>query len=658
MKCLINGTGIEEGMYPLTCEIPAGLLSLKKGGKAGENTILDRLLQELETFGEVEEYVLAICERYEKAYKSWMEQHLLKEKMNLVVFPENTEEKALIKLCLGEEQPSDWLVLPHNAAFYVNHVLEDWKNRDAAISCVLCCGNEKKSYELPVFLLKKGKFSVDSQSMGKIYTHRPEKLTKTLRDYEQLVVGNGGPRIYPEFSIQAYTQERYGNYYISNIHMENTIPGKGATFAYIRLHNGSEMDLTPENTRIGYHLWLEQTYEDSFQVDKIPVDGKEPVVLPWMIKAGEAMDIPVAIEASGIYGKYYLQFDIEVNGEWQAKKEYFCFPCVSFINETLGLYNGAALSTMKKVHLTGVPESANAGEQLEAEAARQFVGQMLPEHTILEYPVGQLEDFWNGGAKLLNKEDRMIPYTSGVLGSLAAMGEENFRRRTASLAIHPKFLVPFIVPPQHMAFPETEEGREQLGHSVAAYKGVNYYVLGGNEKDYKFIRKNFCRSNLGKAPRLSFGMDAPELTADGDDFTVVVCGRSVEGFLDTAFKVIDENGYHRMFLNLDYNAYQPGAWFGPESRRFLIDFCYKTIGATRAVVTDTVYGLSFALMCHRPCVVLDCAEEREWFRERSDVLFIDSVEQLEEACKTVLWKEGQGPLPASMYKDLERFLTL
>lgn len=660
MKCLINGTGIEEGMYPLTCEIPAGLFSLKKGGKAGENTILDRLIQELEASGEVEGYLLATCERYEKAYESWLEKHSVKEKIKLVIFPENTEEKTLIKACLGaEEQQSDWLVLPHNGAFYVNHILEQWKSREKEESCVVCCGNENTGYELPVFLLKSGKLPEDSQSMGKVYTRRPEKLITNLPDYEYLVACAGGPRIYPEFSIQAYTQERYGNYYISNIHMENTIPGKSSTFAYIRLHNGSEKDLTPGNARIGYRLWLEQTYENSFQVDKIPMAEKEPVALPERIKAGEAVEIPVVIEAPGIYGKYYLQFDLEVNGEWQAKEEeYFCFPCVSFINEASGPFTGAMLATMKKVHLTGVPESANAGEQLEAEAARRFAARILPEHIIQEYSVSRLEDFWNGGGKLLNKDDRIIPYTSGVLGAPAAMGEENFRRRTAPLAIHPKFLVPFVVPPQHMAFPETEDGKEQLGHSAAAYMGANYFVLGGNEEDYSFIRENFCRSNMGKAPRLSFGMDAPELMADGDDFTVVVCGGSKEGFLDSAFKAIDENGYHRMFLNLDYNAYQPGAWFGPESRRFLIDFCYKTIGATKAVVTDTVYGLSFALMCHRPCVVLGCTEEREWFRARSDIFFVDNMEQLEDACKAALKEKGQGPLPASMYADMERFLTL
>lgn len=660
MKCLINGTGIEEGLYPLTCEMPTGLLSLEKGGKTGKKTILDDLMAEVEECGPAEGYLIATCEKYEKAYDKWREQHPLKEKIRLVLSEENMDEIGLIKAWIKEEETGfDWLVVPHNGAFHLKYALEEWKNRNTDTSCVLCCGNEINHYELPVFFLKNGRLPQNMQTIGKVFARRPEKLLKTLPEYERLVAKTGEPQIYPEFSIQAYTQERYGSYYISNIRMENTISGGGETFAYIRVHNGSESELTPESTRIGYRLWLEQTYENSFQVDKIPMPPQDPAPLPVAIKAGQAIEIPVRVEAPVTYGKYYLQFDLEIDGVWQTEQlDYFCFPCVSFIGEVAGAYNGATLAAMKKVYLTGTPESANAGEQLEAEAAKQFIKRVLPEHYIMEYSSSQLEGFWNGCGKLLNRDDRMIPYTSGVLGAPEYMGEEHLRRRTAPLAIHPKFLVPFVIPPQHMAFPDTEEGKEQLGHSTAAYMGGNYFVLGGNENDYCFLREHFQRSNLGKAPRLSFGMDAPELEADGDDFTVVVCGGSKEGFLDSAFKAIDENGYHRMFLNLDYNAYQPGAWFGPESRRFLLDFCYRTIGPTRAVVTDTVYGLSFALMCHRPCVVLGCQEEKEWFRERSDIIFVEKAEQLEEACMAVLKQKGQGPLAASAYADMERFLTL
>ena len=655
MKCLINGTGIEEGLYPLTCEMPAGLLTVEKNSKMGERTILDRFIEEMEEDGQTEEYLVVSCEKYVGAYEAWREKQLLKDKIQVVLSGENRKHADLIKEFI-QNQEDDWLVMPHNAAFSMLNVVEEWRNQAAEDSCVLCCGNEASSYELPVLFLKKGQFS---EEMRKLFFYRPEKLTKSLPEYERLVAGAGEPTQYREFSLQAYTQERYGDYYISNFHMENTIPGEKAAFAYFQLHNGSSVSLTPERARIQYHLWLEQTYEDSFQVDKIPMPQTEPVPLPVEIKAGESRELQILVEAPPTYGKYFLQFDLEVDGVWQAGEcDYLCFPCVSFIGEVAGPYPGAVLAGMKKVYLTGLPESANAGEQLEAEAAKEFVKRVLPEHYLMEFPFGKLEGFWHSAGRLLNESDRMIPYTSGVLGAPEYMAEEHLRRRTAPIATHPKFLVPFVIPPQHMAFPEGEEGKEQIGHSAAAYKGGNYFLLGGNENDYCFLKENFHRSNLGKAPRLSFSMDAPELEATGDDFTVVVCGGSREGFLDSVFQAIDDNGYHRMFLNLDYNAYQPGAWFGPESRRYLIDFCYRTIGATKAVVTDSVYGLSFALMCHRPCVVLGCVEEKEWFEGRSDILFVEQIEQLEEACMAILKEKGQGPLPSSFYADMERFLTL
>lgn len=655
MKCLINGTGIEEGLYPLTCEMPAGLLTMEKNGKMGERTILDRFIEEMEEDGQIEEYLVVSCEKYSKAYKEWREKQPFMDKICIAVSGENSNHAALI-MDFIQEKEADWLVMPHNVAFSMLNVIEEWRNQAAVDSCVLCCGNEASSYELPVLFLKKGHFP---EEMSKLFFYRPEKLIKSLPEYERLVAGAGEPTRYREFSVQVYTQERYGDYYITNFHMENTIPGEKAAFAYFQLHNGSSTCLTSERARIRYRLWLEQTYEDSFQVDKIPMPQAEPIPLPMEIKAGESRELQVLVEAPATYGKYFLQFDLEVDGVWQAEEcDYLCFPCISFIGEVAGPYSGAVLAEMKKVYLIGLPESANAGEQLEAEAAKVFISRVLPEHHLMEFSAGQLEGFWSSASRLLNEGDRIVPYTSGIMGEPMYMGEEHLRRRTAPIATHPKFLLPFVIPPQHMAFPEGEEGKEQIGHSAAAYKGGNYFLLGGNENDYCFLKENFHYSNIGKAPRLSFSMDAPVLEATGDDFTVVVCGRSREGFLDSVFRVIDDNGYHRMFLNLDYNAYQPGAWFGTESRRYLIDFCYRTIEATKAVVTDSVYGLSFALMCHRPCVVLGCMEEKEWFEERSDILFVEQIEQLEEACMTILKEKGQGPLPASFYADMERFLTL
>ncbi len=651
MNCLINGTGIEEGLYPLTCERPAGLLSAGKSGQTGEKTILDSWIDEMEEKEQIGVYLVVSCEKYASAYETWRQEHVLKEKIRLELSEENTDSPALIRRFIQNQE--DWLVLPHNAAFSIQYIVEAWREQAEQESCCIYCGNEVYNYVLPIYVLKEGQYA---ETMKKLFLYRPEKLIKSMPEYERMIAEAGSPKRYREFSIQAYTQERYGKYYISGIRMETTIHIGGRTLAYIRVHNGGDACLGPERVRIGYRTWLEQTYEDSFQVDKIPMPQKDPVPIPIEIKAGESQEFPIYVDAPEIYGKYYLQFDMEIDGVWQAEAgEYFCFPYVSFVCEAVGVYSGAALHEMKKVYLTGLPGSANAGEQLEAEAAKVFIKRVLPEYYLVEYMDNELENFWIGGDRFLNERDRIVPYASGRL-AMAAIGEEQLRRRTAPIATNPEFLVPFVVPPQHMMFPDTEEGREQIGHSAGAYKGSNYFMLGGNEKDFCFLREHFRQCNIGKAPRLSFSMDAPELEVTENDFTVVVCGGSREGFLDNTFRIIDDNGYRRMYLNLDYNAYQPGAWFGPESRKYLIDFCYKTIGVTKTVVTDSVYGLSFALMCHRSCVVLGCSEEKEWFQDRSDIFFIEELEELEAACLAAVKEKGQGPLSMEVYADMERFL--
>lgn len=281
MKCLINGTGIEEGLYPLTSEMPAGLLSVRKNGRAGKDTILDRVIGEMEADGQTGEYLVVTCEKYAEAYEVWKEGHALKDKICLARAGENMESAALIQEFVQDKE--DWLVLPHNAAFSIQYMIEAWRERMFDTGCAVYCGNEADSYPLPIFFLKEG---IYPENMGKLFLYRPEKLIKSLPEYERLTAEAGGPGRYREFSVQAYTQERYGKYFISNIHMENTILMGGEAFAYIRIHNGSDAALVPEHVRVGYHLWLEQTYENSFQIDKIPVTQKEPAALPVEIRPG------------------------------------------------------------------------------------------------------------------------------------------------------------------------------------------------------------------------------------------------------------------------------------------------------------------------------------------------------------------------------------
>ncbi len=613
MKCLIKANTIYENMYPLTKDVPAGLLSI------GGRPVVDYLLEDLESSGKITEFFVVVCEEYRTKVLKWKEGHGLKDKIKVL----SEGEAAGIS---GEETGlSDVLEVP--AELFTDFSIGRLLREEEDVAAALREGETVLINSLPIY---------------EDYNHR------------RLV-----PKDYEKFQVEAFTQERYGDIFISRISMAKRVLCGESHIAKIRLHNLTGAALTPENTTLRYRLWREQTYEDRFEVDRILMPDCGQIALPVTLEAGGAADMDVEVQIPIQSGKFFLKFDL-AEEEKQPSEEvgHLLFPSVCFIADYYYDVPENALLAMPKVILAGSPESANAGEQLEAAAIKEFMEQYFPGYKFMDFTARRLEQFWKLGGAISNEKDIIVSYGSGWMGLPEKMEEEHLRRRTASAASMPKMWLKFISMPQHVAFSETENGKKEVKHSATAYSGKNYFLAGAAEADYQFMKHAFTRSRISKAPLLSFGMtQREEKVPTGDDFTVVVCGGGQEGFLDAAYQAIDSNQLRRMYLNLDYNAYQPGAWFGERSRNRLIDFCCGIIQDTRAVVTDTFYGLAYALICGRPCVVYHQSQDGEWFRERDDVIFVERLEEIEEACKRILGKEGKGPLSSALYQPFLKLLN-
>ena len=65
MKCIILAAGYATRLYPLTENYPKPLLKI--GGK----TILDRLIDDIETGGKVDEYIVVTNSKFEKIFEDW-----------------------------------------------------------------------------------------------------------------------------------------------------------------------------------------------------------------------------------------------------------------------------------------------------------------------------------------------------------------------------------------------------------------------------------------------------------------------------------------------------------------------------------------------------------------------------------------------------------
>lgn len=87
MKCLILAAGYATRLYPLTENFPKPLLTV------GEKTILDWLIDDIDTSGAVEEYVVISNHKYAHHFEQWAKTK--KQKITVVDDGTNTNETRL-----------------------------------------------------------------------------------------------------------------------------------------------------------------------------------------------------------------------------------------------------------------------------------------------------------------------------------------------------------------------------------------------------------------------------------------------------------------------------------------------------------------------------------------------------------------------------------
>lgn len=658
MKCFLLATSKNEECYPLTREVPAGLLDMK--GKP----CLEWVLEELCAMGENVSCEIFAHPDYEKTIKNWAEQQSIVSDIRITVASDNANLWENV-----EKESDDVFVFPADFIpnFSIANEIEALRKQPAG-KYELGYGKDKQFENFGVYWIPKETL-VKCREEG-IHLEKEEAepfscgalcaFVKDLETYDALQQMTHWKNCnLRTFDIQAFTQQKWGNIFISHISMKTVIIKGEWTYADVTIENHSEKPLTPENTKIRYRALREEAEAYSYKIEKIPVAVPEPVELTECIQPGEKKVISVKIQAPNSVGKYYLRLDLSVDGQWLADQSpVILFPSVSFLCEYPGEFSLGMLMGTGKLILTGTPEGPNAGEHLEAAAMREFMQELYPQKPVLEYTFRELEQYWEESKRIIHKEDLVVSYSYGYIGKEERIGEEYARRKTASKASWSRILVPFLISPSHNGFSNEDSGKQEMQASAMAYQGNNYLIYGASEEDCSAFAEGFPKAVIGKAPLFSYGKKPVEdREPKGGEFTVVVCGGSPEGFLESTFDAIDSQGYHRMYLNLDYNAYEPGKIFGKTSRQFLIDYCCNIILDTRAVVTDSYYGLAYALMCNRPCVVYGQSQDKEWFLGREDVVFVDELGQIKEAIAAILSKKAQGPLEKSLYDNIREEFT-
>lgn len=84
MKCLILAAGYATRMYPLTENFPKPLLTV------GDRTILDWLIDDIETAGMIDEYIVISNHRFSGHFERWAEKKAIREGTEITVVDDGT----------------------------------------------------------------------------------------------------------------------------------------------------------------------------------------------------------------------------------------------------------------------------------------------------------------------------------------------------------------------------------------------------------------------------------------------------------------------------------------------------------------------------------------------------------------------------------------
>ena len=91
MKCLILAAGYATRLYPLTENFPKPLL------KVGDKTILDWLIDDIDTLGLVDEYVVISNHKFAEYFEAWAKEKA--QKITVVDDGTSTNETRLGAVC-------------------------------------------------------------------------------------------------------------------------------------------------------------------------------------------------------------------------------------------------------------------------------------------------------------------------------------------------------------------------------------------------------------------------------------------------------------------------------------------------------------------------------------------------------------------------------
>jgi exopolysaccharide biosynthesis predicted pyruvyltransferase EpsI len=234
-------------------------------------------------------------------------------------------------------------------------------------------------------------------------------------------------------------------------------------------------------------------------------------------------------------------------------------------------------------------------------------------------------------------------HSGGNMMDRAAVSETGRRRTIEAFPTHP-----VISLPQTIFFTDTERGRAERAETERIYNlHPNLMVIARDARSEELAREMFPRCRVAVSPDFVLSLDgvyAPT-PSPGNAGRVLLCLRrdSQSTLSEHEFRSFHE----RVGGDCEYFDTSIGRKIDLGRREELLRRTLDYMAGFRAVVTDRLHGLIFAVLAGRPCVVYPTIDHKltaglEWFRYTDKVALAEDPSDLRSRLRDVLEAE-QSP---------------
>lgn len=286
--------------------------------------------------------------------------------------------------------------------------------------------------------------------------------------------------------------------------------------------------------------------------------------------------------------------------------------------------------------LIGTPLHGNLGDQAIALAEYQFLYKCNKNKGILEIPskyVSKIDAFriWIG------KRDILV-HGGGFIGTLWI--EEEYMLRNVISNFHDNKI---IILPQTITFSKDETGSKELQISKKIYNAhSNLVICTREEKSYEFAIENFKKDEVIKIPDMVLQMRCEDNNIP-KRAGVLLCLRSdhEKNLSEDDTDVIRSVCMKIFNGNVKYTDTNDAAYVTKDLRKAAVNKKLNEFRHAELIITDRLHGMVFAALAGTPCVALGNSNGKvkgiyNWIRKLDYIKYVESVDEFEDAVKTVL----------------------